>query len=194
MGHRFLIGVIVLVGLVGAGCGGDDEEESGGGAGTTAPAAGAGGAAAGASGGGAGAGADMCVTGFMAQGQTADCATCACAMCATEIANLEALSPADRALADAVIDCSSANCCSGTPCYCGDADLAACSMAMPPAGKCVAPIEAAAGGVKGLLMIAGPAGMPKTALGAPSALGRCLNGDASMMMVAKCPACAPTCN
>ena len=136
----------------------------------------------------------MCVTGFMAQGQTAECATCACAMCATEIANLEALSPADRALADAVIDCSRENCCSGTPCYCGEDAIAACASAMPPKGKCVAEIEAAAGGVMGLAMIAGPAGMPMSALGAPSALGRCLNGDASMMMAAKCPACAPTCN
>ena len=194
MGHRFLlIGMVVLATLGGASCGGGDDEDegNGGGAGTTPSAgagAGAGGAAAGAGGG------DMCVTEFMASGgQTMECATCACAMCATEIGNLEALSPADRAKADAVIDCSRENCCSGTPCYCGDTDIATCAAAMPPAGKCVAPIEAAAGAM-GLAMIAGPAGTPTTALGAPSALGRCLNGDASMMLAAKCPSCAPTCN
>lgn len=193
MRHRFLTGLVVVIGLVGAGCGGDDEGDgdNGGGAGTT-PAAGASGGGAGAAA-GSGGGDMACVTQFMTQGgQTEACAMCACTMCMTELANLEALTAADRVLADAVIDCSRQNCCSGTPCYCGATDLATCAAAMPAAGPCVPEIEAAAKAM-GLAMIAGPAMMPTSALGAPSALGRCLNGDGAMV-AGKCAACAPTCN
>ncbi len=99
------------------------------------------------------------------------CETCACVSCTQLVLDCHDSrgAPADMQCVD-VVDCARDNDCTGTPCYCGAADLLACAIL--PAGPCVTPIQIAAAAfdpVNVLLRQNDPA----FALGRANLLGMC---------------------
>jgi hypothetical protein len=95
-----------------------------------------------------------------------DCERCACAKCtATELACRGGPNENENRLCGAIIDCSSANNCIGTPCFCGASVTCA-----PPLGPCRGEIEAAGGSA---LQVAAQVGDPATTVGRSYAADQC---------------------